>query len=57
MKNVSPTTIDFKTHVQQEAAKISGELISPENWKRNEIYFSMARIRSVDDAVDKKKGG
>ena len=45
----------FREHVKAEAEKISGEMDSPENWKKNEIYFSMAVIRSVEE--EPEKGG
>lgn len=45
----------FREHVKAEAEKISGEMDSPENWKKNEIYFSMAVIRPMEE--EPEKGG
>ena len=49
MKRETNINSDQEAYVKAEAEKISKEMSDPKNWKRNENYFSMAIIGTVEE--------
>ena len=53
MKRETNIRSEQEAYVKAEAEKISDEMRDPKNWKRNETYFSMAVIGTMEERGEK----